>query len=206
MHPESIEQKTRAVLAKIAGQDFILPFYLAGGTALAIHLGHRVSVDLDFFTPKTFAPSSVREELFHIGTFKVTSESADGTLNGILDGVSISFFTYPYENVCPLIPFEGISLADERDIAAMKIEAISSRGSKKDFVDLFFLLKKYHLSEVINFFETRYGGMNYNKLHILKSLEYFDDAEGELMPTMLQPTSWEDVKRRIQAETNKLVT
>lgn len=205
MHPESIEQKTGVVLEKIAREDFVRPFYLAGGTALAIHFGHRISVDLDFFTPDPFSPASIREKLSHLGAFKVTSESADGTLNGILDGVSVSFFIYPYKNVYPLVPFRGVFLADERDIAAMKVEAISSRGSRKDFVDLYFLLKKYPLGEIILFFERRYSGTEYNKLHILKSLSYFTDAESELMPTMILPISWDEVKRAVVRETKKML-
>ena len=206
MYPESIEQKTRAVLEKIANKKFVLPFYLAGGTALAIHLGHRLSIDLDFFTPEVFSVSLVRGELAGLGSFRVTGESDDGTLNGILNDVQVSFFLYPYKNVYPLIHFEGIFLADERDIAAMKIDAISTRGSKKDFVDLYFLLKKYSLREIINFFEIRYHNVAYNRLHILKSLSYFENAEDDPLPIMLQKVAWQEVKHMITDEAKKLVT
>ena len=142
MHTESLEQNTKSVLDKIAGKEFAKPFYLAGGTALALHFGHRISIDLDFFTPEIFSVAHVRDALSTLGAFVVTSQSEDGTLNGRLDDVSVSFFIYPYNNMYPLIPWSGISLADPRDIAAMKIDAVSSRGSKKDFIDLYFLLEK----------------------------------------------------------------
>jgi predicted nucleotidyltransferase component of viral defense system len=185
-------------LDKIADTEIARPFYLAGGTALAVHLGHRISIDLDFFTPEHFAVVSLRDNLAALGTLTVTSESEDGTFNGILNGVSVSFFIYP------VIPFAGISLADERDIAAMKIDAVSSRGSKKDFIDIYFLLEKYHLQELIGFFETRFCNIQYNKLHILKSLSYFENAEEEAMPKMIKAVSWDEVKRKISQEAKKL--
>lgn len=91
---------------------------------------------------------------------------------------------------------------DERDIAAMKIDAISSRGSKKDFIDIFFLLKKYSLEEIIEFFEKKYSEINYNKLHILKSLVYFADADNEPMPIMIQSIGWVEVKKDIEKKVN----
>jgi len=112
---------------------------MAGGTALAIQLGHRESID----------------------------------------GVKLSFFYYEYRLLFPLIDFENINLADARDISAMKIDAISSRGSKKDFIDIYFLMKKYGLPDIIDFFMEKYSEVKYNKLHILKSLNYFEDAEKE---------------------------
>jgi hypothetical protein len=93
--------------------------------------------------------------------------------------------------------------ADERDIAAMKIDAVSSRGSKKDFIDIYFLLEKYSLSDLLEIFEKKYAAIKFNRVHILKSLSYFEDAESEPMPIMLKPISWEDVKKKIVAETNR---
>ena len=87
----------------------------------------------------------------------------------------------------------------------MKIDAISSRGSKKDFIDLYFLLEKYKLEELIGFFEKKYSGIKYNKLHIFKSLVYFDDAENEPMPVMTQKAEWEKIKERIGVEVRKLI-
>jgi len=101
--------------------------------------------------------------------------------------------------------FGGIKIADEKDIACMKIDAISSRGSKKDFIDLYFLLEKYSLPELISFFEKKYSAIEFNKLHILKSLTYFKDAEDEPMPIMIKNTNWADVKKKIIKEANKIV-
>ncbi|MCI0542694.1 nucleotidyl transferase AbiEii/AbiGii toxin family protein [bacterium] len=205
MHEETIDTKTKSVLGKISGKEFLQPFYLAGGTALAIHLGHRISIDLDFFTPEYFSTVTVKEELARLGSFEISSEDPEGTLNGSLDGVSVSFFKYPYENVYPLVPFHGIFLADERDISAMKVDALSTRGNRKDFTDLYFLLQKYRLSEIINFFETRYSRIKYNKLHILKSLTYFESAETDPPPTLMKDVSWDEIKRVVLNETKKII-
>jgi hypothetical protein len=127
-------------------------------------------------------------------------------LQKIGDTLLAKDFYYNYSLLFPLIKFGGIKLADERDIAAMKIDAISSRGNKKDFIDLFFLLEKYSLTELIDFFEKKYKDIEYNKLHIFKSLVYFNDAESEPMPIMIKKAEWETVKEKIKAEVKKMVS
>ncbi len=197
MRSESISQETKCVLGKIAKSDIAKNFYLAGGTALAIQLGHRQSIDLDWFSKSPFSNSDLKKELASLGNFRLDNEAV-GTINGLLDGVRVSFFYYDYGLLFPFILFEGVNLADERDIAAMKIDAISSRGSKKDFVDVYFLLEKYQLPELVSFFEKKYSGIKYNKLHILKSLIYFNDAEDEPMPRMFKRIEWRKIKEKIK--------
>ena len=107
-------------------------------------------------------------------------------------------FKYPYELLFPKKEYEGVYLADERDIAAMNILAISGRGSKKDFVDLFVLLKKYSLEDIFGFFNEKYKEYNYNILHILKSLIYFSDADLDPEPVYLKSISWDEVKETIK--------
>lgn len=199
MYPESINAKTRLVLEKIKKSSLAPNFYLAGGTALAIQLGHRESIDLDFFCREEFSNSKLKEELSKIGDYFLTSEE-EGTLHGTLDDVKLSFLKYNYAQLYPLVEFEGIKLADLRDIAAMKIDAISSRGSKKDFLDLYFLLEKYSLAELITFFEKKFKGIHYNKLHILKSITFFTEAENDPASVMLKNADWETVKKKIEAE------
>ncbi|OGY89291.1 MAG: hypothetical protein A2927_00455 [Candidatus Komeilibacteria bacterium RIFCSPLOWO2_01_FULL_45_10] len=201
MFKESINQKTRLVLEKISQSDLVERFYLAGGTALAIALKHRESIDLDWFFQADFSNQEIKAQLSQLGVFQVIGES-EGTVNGLLDNVRVSFLRYQYKLLFPLVAIAKVKLADERDIAAMKIDAISSRGSKKDFIDIFFLLKKYSLAEMIGFFEKKYSRINYNKLHLLKSLVYFADADNEPMPVMIRIIDWEKVKRDIQIKVN----
>lgn len=196
MFSQAISQETKRVLEKITKTNIATDFYLAGGTALAIQLGHRESIDLDWFCQKDFSNQKIKGSLSELGNFKLYSEE-DGTLHGELDSVKITFLRYKYNLLYPMVAFENIKLADERDISAMKIDAASSRGSKKDFIDLYFLLKKYSLADLISFFEKKFSNIEYNKLHILKSLIYFEDAENEPMPIMLENVDWEKVKEKL---------
>ena len=202
MHKETLSEKTGIVLEKIA--KIAKPFYLAGGTALALQLGHRISVDLDFFNQNSFSVPSLISELNTLGNLKI-EDNSDDTFNGSLDEVKISFFIYPYPLLFPTKEYGGVALADERDIGAMKIEAISGRGSKKDFVDLFMLLKKYPLSELLNFFHEKYKKYNYNMLHILKSLSYFYDADANIEPEYIVPINWEEVKKFIKNKVDEYI-
>ena len=199
-----ITSETKRVLEQIAESFLIKKFYLAGGTALAIQLGHRQSIDLDWFLAGKFSNAEIKNALTKVWVFKLTSEE-EGTIHGILNGVKVSFLFYGYGMLYPLVDYKNVRLADERDIAAMKIDAVSSRGSKKDFIDIYFLLEKYSLSELIGFFEKKYKKIKFNKLHILKSLVYFEDAEKEPMPLMIKKDGWEQIKKRISKETNKII-
>ena len=195
MHPETLSKKTEEVFKRI--KDSVPGFYLAGGTALALEFGHRISIDLDFFSRSDFSVMQMVATLKDLGHLQIFSEDS-GTLNGELDGVKISFFKYPYELLFPEIIYEGVKLADERDIAAMKILAASDRGSKKDFVDIFVLLKKYPFVEILGFFQEKYKECNYNMLHIMKSLTYFADADKEVEPIYIHEISWIEVKKNIK--------
>lgn len=204
MYEKPLNEKTKLVLEKVEKLRPIKDFYLAGGTALAIQLGHRESIDLDFFSRKKFSVSDMEKELSSIGKY-ILSKKDDRTLDGVLDGVKISFFHYDYGLLYPLVKFDNMQAADERDIACMKLDAISSRGSKKDFIDIYFLLEKYSLEKLIMFFEKKYKNIEYNKLHILKSLTYFEDAEDEPMPVMIKGVEWGEVKKKIIEEARKII-
>ncbi len=196
MYPQTIDEQTKRVFEKIKDISFLKDFYLAGGTALALEIGHRVSIDLDFFSQKPFSREKLKRGLSQKGLLVLVSED-EGTLHCTLDGVKISFIEYPYTMLFDWREFSGIKLADERDIASMKIDAISSRGAKKDFIDIYFLLKKYTLSELFRYFETKFSGIQYNSIHIEKSLVFFESADSEPMPVMCSPLDWEEVKKEI---------
>jgi len=203
MHEEVLEPKTRRVFEKIKDIKILSKFYLAGGTGLTLQFGHRKSIDLDWFSFKELSTKELKEELKKIGRLKIDLEETD-TLNCVLDGVRLSFFKYPYKVLFPFIKYKDINLADFRDIACMKIEAISSRGSKKDFIDLYFILEKISLKKLLNLFDKKYKNIEYNRLHILKSLSYFGEAEKQPLPVMLKEISWDAVKKNIIGETKEL--
>lgn len=205
MHEESLTKDTKRVLEALDRASFIKDFYLAGGSALALYLGHRFSLDLDWFAERFFCTPEFVKNLSKVGKLSINSES-EKTLNGSLDGVKISFFEYPYHLIAPKTKYkEYVYLAGKPDIAAMKLDAIATRGTYKDFIDLYFLLEEYDLGELLSFLREKFTGINYNEIHLLKSLSYFEDAERGEMPKMIKKVSWEDVKKRLTATVEKYV-
>ncbi len=197
MHEEVINKRIKRVLATLVRSNLIKDFYLAGGTALALQYGHRKSIDLDWFKQQSFNTVKLKRDLATLGKIVVDSEEKD-TFNLNLAGVKLSFLGYPYKLLFPLLNWQGIKIADHRDIACMKLDAVSSRGSKKDFIDLHFFLQDYSLADLLKLFAKKYKGIEYNKLHILRSLVYFIDADKEPMPLMLRKVDWQEVKKYFQ--------
>lgn len=196
--PEALPVKTAQLLRQIemANPKFLNNFYLSGGTALSIQLGHRESEDLDFFAAADFEPEKILMQLEKLGGLSDV-EMDTNTLNGYLDGVKVQFLGYPYPLLEPLSDYMGIKLSSVLDIACTKLQTIGARGSKKDFVDLYVLIEKYSLSELIAKLREKYPKTEYNLPHILKSLVYFVDAEGQAMPRLHKDIEWEQVKARM---------
>jgi len=196
LYPDVLPENQLQLLEVLSFQPFIPDFYLAGGTCLALQIGHRRSIDFDFFIPADFDTSVIVNKLTLMGSYQRDSEGKN-TINGTLNGVRISFFEYRYDIIDDFKIFNKIRLAGLKDIAAMKLEAIAGRGSKKDFIDMFFLLKRYTLEEIFTFHTRKYGTGLSNQYHLLKSLVYFADAEAEAMPVMINRLDWDDVKKQI---------
>lgn len=202
LHTEIFPKQQQLLFDTLSEQDWIRPFYLAGGTALALQIGHRRSIDFDFFTEEDFDTARVVQHLRKIGKFELFDRSED-TLNGTVNDVQVSFFSYEYPLLDGLHRHMKLLIADMLDIALMKLEAISGRGSKKDFIDLFFLFKHFSISLLLLEYPRKYGIEISNHYHLLKSLVYFEDAENQPMPTMLQNVLWEDIKKKIVLEVSK---
>lgn len=164
-------------------------FYLAGGTGLALQLGHRRSDDLDFFSDGMFNTDSI---LAKISADKVFFTEV-GTVHCTLKDIRISFLYYDLPLIQPAISWHGIKVAHFKDIAAEKIKTISQRGSKKDFIDLYAILKlKCSVKEACDLFKKRFKASDINFYHVLKSLIFFEDAEQEPSPIMqLTGKDWE---------------
>ena len=172
---------------------FINQFYLAGGTGLALQLGHRLSADFDFFSKKNFDEARILRELAETKSFSLEKRDIQ-TVIGTFKKTKIALFYYPYPLLKDTLTQDGIKTASVLDIACMKIEAISSRGTKRDFIDLYEAAKQIPIKELLLQFETKYSSLKYNMMHIKKSLLYFNDAEDEPMPKMLTRVSWKEVK------------
>jgi len=197
-YPKTLPPKTTLLIKdfKQIKPSFLDNFYLSGGTALSLQLNHRESIDLDFFTQKDFDPKLLQSELEKFG--RLTSLELDiNTLNTFLKGVQVQFLGYPYPLLKPVINWGGIKLSSLIDIACTKLQAISQRGSKKDFIDFYFILQKYSLEELFRKVDQKYKYSGFNKVHILKSLVYFANAESQPMPKMHQKVNWKKVKKMI---------
>jgi len=183
-------------LRVLSRSDFLRPFYLAGGTGCALHIGHRRSQDFDFFSPAGFEISPLHNTLRNLGRF-VADYSDAGTLVGRLGETKISLFRYAYPLLEETEEYLGVRVASLVDIGCMKIDAISSRGTKRDFVDLYFIHKSLglDLKAMFGYFERKYGPDGFNRHHVLKSLVYFADAESDPEPNMLADYSWNAIMR-----------
>ena len=174
-------------------------WYLAGGTALALQYGHRRSVDFDWFSPRSFSINKLELSLRQLGRLKVLATDI-GTWHGALNGVKISFLYYPYPLLYPCLNYGWVRLANDKDIACMKLQAISSRGSRKDFFDFYTILKRYSLAEILHWVDRKFQGVKYSHLHLLKSLVYFNDAESEPNPVLLDRLNWTRVKTELRKQ------
>lgn len=180
-------------------------FYLAGGTALALQIKHRTSLDFDFYTEKEFDPRKLREKFDE--EFEEVREIhiAEDTLGLEVDGIGISFFRYPYPLVKPLQKIESAYLASLEDIAAMKIIAISQKGKRRDFIDIYFLIKDFGLRKIIDLTRKKYPMFN---IYVgLQGLVYFKDADEDLEEgrfRLLREVNWEEIKNHILKEVNKI--
>ena len=197
-YPDALPAKTAKLLTTIQLQnpEFLADFYLSGGTALSLLLGHRESEDLDWFNLNNFDPVKLQPKLEALGSLTQV-ELEENTLNAYLDGVKVQFLGYPYPLLEPVTIWEKIKISSLTDIACTKLQTIGMRGSKKDFIDLYFLLKQFKLEELFGKLKQKYSGADYSLPHILKSLVYFANADGQPMPRMHQEVSWEAIKKEI---------
>lgn len=195
-HPEVMPATQQTMLHRLASIVGERGMRLAGGTAVAIQLGHRRSVDLDWFSPSTIDdPMALAAELRHAGIPLEVTDIEEGTLHGNAGGVKLSFLEYRYPDLMPPIewPEYGVRLTALEDLACMKLSAIGGRGSKKDFIDVFALgREKFTLGQMLNFYSRKYEVADVG--HTLFALSYFDDAEQDDIPEMLWQIDWDQVK------------
>jgi hypothetical protein len=204
MHPKVLGADGWRMVRTLVRAGRTEGWVLAGGTGLALQLGHRISQDLDFFRASPFAPAELAAGLAGLGRVLVQGRSA-GTLHVTLDGLRVSFLAAEAPLLFAGTPYRGLALADPRDIAVMKVIAIGGRGSRKDFVDLFFYLRGGgSLEGIFALIRRRFAGVDYNDYHLLRSLVFFEDAETEPMPRMIRGAAWSGIKSAIVTEVKRL--
>lgn len=193
-----LDKKRLKILPKLEFLRKNYGFYLAGGTALALQIGHRISIDFDFYTSKDFDPKGLYKRFKKIFDKIDSVHIAEGTLLLAIYDIGISFFRYEYPMLKPLIKTEYIDLLSIEDIVAMKIIAIVQRGRKRDFIDIYYLLKRYGLERLLKFTEKKYDV--FNKYIGLRALTYFEDAEKDKSRSRLETfeeIKWDEIKKEI---------
>ena len=169
---------------------------LVGGTSLALQIGHRESVDVDLFGKIHFEYNEISESLAELGDVTILQQSKNINIFTI-DNVKVDFVNYRYPWINNSRIEHNIRLASLEDIAAMKLNAIAGRGTKKDFIDLYFLLQKFSMEEMFGFYSKKFDDGNI--FLVQKSLTYFDDAEKNNMPKMHVDVDWSEIKETILA-------
>lgn len=194
LHTESVYPKTLKLLKEIMKEPTLEFLSLVGGTSLALQIGHRISVDLDLFTSKSFDKVEVLDTLSKLGKLENIIDQGY-FLQLEINQIKIDIVKYPYDFVDKPILIDEIRLLSIEKIAIMKLVAICNRGAKKDFVDIYFLLKKYSVIDLITLFEKQFPDMN--TLQLLKSMIYFNDADLQPDPIMIKELHWQEVKNEI---------
>lgn len=194
-HFETIDATTHDLLVKLQSSPAFSELRLVGRTALALQLGHRKSIDLDLFGSLSADEFAITEQLNKIGKITLLKKSSNIYIY-ILNGIKVDIVNYPYKWLESPVKDSNIIVASTKDIAAMKLAAINGRGTKKDFIDLYFLLKILDIKKILDLYTQKYP--EGSEFLVLKSLSYFDDADLDEDPVMLKPEKWENIKTAIK--------
>lgn len=201
LQTQTVVPELMELLRKIMSEKLFSDFNLVGGTSLALQMGHRNSIDIDLFGNSEINSEFFIEKLSEFGEVKV-AKSTKNILITKINEVKVDFVNYKYPLLSDCLFIEDIRMLSIKDIAAMKLNAIAGRGSKKDFIDLYFLLNQFSLEEILLFYEKKY--FDGSIFMVQKSLTYFDDANSQLQPKMFKDFNWETCKQKIIEEVLKL--
>jgi hypothetical protein len=202
LHLETVEPTTLGIIKKIQGFKEFADLRLVGGTGLALHFGHRISVDIDLFGNISDDDLTINKLLDKVGQTSIINQSKNIKIFQI-NGVKTDIVNYHYPWIKQPVISAGIKLADIEDIAAMKLSAITGRGTKKDFIDLFFLLKKFTMKEMLSLYKKKYN--DGSEFLVIRSLTYFTDADKQEDCKMFVDLNWEDVKSHITKEVQNYI-
>ena len=192
---ETITAEMKFVLHGLSQSEIGYQFYLAGGTALALQIGHRHSIDLDFFSPTKDIPT-IRPQLDHtLENFESTlADSSWGNLVYIVNNVRVGFYGYGYSLMKPLVEMEGLRLASIEDIALMKLDTLLSRAARKDFYDLYFICNQIPIRYLLDLAPEKFPSVRDFEAQVVKRLVFFDSAEKDIDPPLLKTVTWQAVK------------
>lgn len=198
LHYETIDSNTLELLKKLQSIPCLEDVRLVGGTSLALQIGHRISVDLDLFGQINTDSDELIESIKTVSNEVIVLKKSDNINIFTINGVKVDIVNYKYPWLRESLIEDGIRLASKDDIAAMKVNAIIGRGTKKDFIDMAFLLKEFSLSDILRFYFHKYPEASI--FLASKSLAYYDDAESDPMPYMFTEDTWEQMKKYIASK------
>ena len=201
LRKETVSAPTLDLLRTLARDDLLKDFFLVGGTALALQIGHRRSEDVDLFSRNSFDEEEMLSAMEANYSFQLDYRRKN-TLKGDIAGVKIELITRHYPLVKPLLEIEGVRMASLEDIAAMKLNAVSGNGTRlKDFIDIASLSSKFSLSEMVAAYEKKYASRN--PAMVIKALDYHADIDFKEKIDMLDTNyKWQNVETRLKQMTN----
>lgn len=183
LRKETVTETTLGLIQRLQCDIFFKDFFLVGGTALSLQIGHRISIDIDLFSKNPFKNQDFVEYLeqnydFHLHYMHTNS------IKGTINGVFLDLVTHNYPFVTDTIFDENVKMLSKQDIAAMKVNAITGNGTRsKDFIDIYFLLQEFSFAEIVSFYMKKYG--NRNEFLAIKSLTYFNDISYDDWPHLI---------------------
>lgn len=203
LYTTTVDPNTLGLLIELMQKPYLQGFNLVGGTALSMQIGHRISIDLDMFTTEPFNTLEIKSKLEDdYPVFQVLLESQNTIITNI-NNIKVDFIRFKYGFTYPIITEKEIRLVNIKDIAPMKLDAITGRGKKKDFYDLYFLLEKFSLSEILEMYQHKY--QHTTIFHVIKSITYFHEADTEPDPIVIdKKVKWNTIKKKLTEEVNKL--
>lgn len=205
LHKEAVDEATLDLLIQLQAKKYLKGFNLVGGTALALQLGHRKSIDIDLFSDFSFDVAQMLEKLSSDFNLKLFF-SANNTIKGSINNVQVDILAHRYPLISEPLTEGHITMLSTQDIIALKLNAITTSGQRvKDFIDLYYLLPEFNLSEMINFYETKYK--QYNEVNVLKSITYFNDVDLADWPQIIDNPSlkWTEIKKSINTATKNYI-
>lgn len=205
-HLETVTPQMLSLLAWLGREDLLRRFYLGGGTALALQLGHRRSVDLDFFSEIDQVHRQTREEIISILAKQNCQviENADGNLLLLANDIHVGFFSYGYALLEPGPEFRNIQLASLLDLGLMKMDALMGRGSRKDFIDLYVLSQTIPFDTLLQAGARKYPQMRDFAIMAVESMVSFENADRDIPPDLLVKAPWDEVKAFFIAQVKRL--
>src|SRR5664280_120711 len=206
MHPECVEEKARLLMSRVGPTLVMHGAVLAGGTALALHLGHRISGDLEFFTQQVFKPSGILEELRGFAGVVESVTMGDDAMIVQADGARLLLTQTPARFAESTTKLNGCDVAGVVDIAAMKLLAVSQGGTRSDFVDLHAVLQTVPFRKVARNALERYGVAALDPLAVGKGLVWFEQANLQEDPVYVGvPVTWDHIRDFFQSSLRQFV-